>query len=185
MVPGVSRSGATIIGALLMRVDRPVATEFSFFLAIPTMIGALLTMCGKTGPLWTLAVMDPWVSCSFRRRARGRAHSCWFRQQARLRPLRLVSHPSRRLHARMALIPRRLAKARADPCSLDQNSCPRLSTRRRITTDSLDSTFSRTGAKDPSSVPIVRPGWFGLVEPRPYNDAVKCRQSTSTALQDP
>jgi undecaprenyl-diphosphatase len=40
MIPGVSRSGATIMGALLMRVDRKTATEFSFFLAIPTMLGA-------------------------------------------------------------------------------------------------------------------------------------------------
>lgn len=40
MVPGTSRSGATIIGALLMRVDRKAATEFSFFLAIPTMLAA-------------------------------------------------------------------------------------------------------------------------------------------------
>lgn len=40
MIPGVSRSGATIIGALLMGVDRKTAAEFSFFLAIPTMFGA-------------------------------------------------------------------------------------------------------------------------------------------------
>ena len=40
MVPGVSRAGATIMGALMLRVDRPTATEFSFFLAIPTMFGA-------------------------------------------------------------------------------------------------------------------------------------------------
>lgn len=40
MVPGVSRSGATIIGALLMGVERKTAAEFSFFLAIPTMLGA-------------------------------------------------------------------------------------------------------------------------------------------------
>lgn len=40
MIPGVSRSGATILGALLMRVDRRTAAEFSFFLAIPTMLGA-------------------------------------------------------------------------------------------------------------------------------------------------
>jgi len=40
MIPGVSRSGATIMGALLMRVERKTATEFSFFLAIPTMLGA-------------------------------------------------------------------------------------------------------------------------------------------------
>jgi undecaprenyl-diphosphatase len=40
LVPGVSRSGATIMGALLMKVDRQTATIFSFFLAIPTMLGA-------------------------------------------------------------------------------------------------------------------------------------------------
>ena len=40
MVPGVSRSAATIMGARIFRVDRATAAEFSFFLAIPTMLGA-------------------------------------------------------------------------------------------------------------------------------------------------
>ncbi|MTI43798.1 Undecaprenyl-diphosphatase [Roseibium hamelinense] len=40
MVPGVSRSGATIAGALLMGTDKRSAAEFSFFLAMPTMAGA-------------------------------------------------------------------------------------------------------------------------------------------------
>jgi len=40
MVPGVSRAGATILGALSLGVERRTAAEFSFFLAIPTMIGA-------------------------------------------------------------------------------------------------------------------------------------------------
>jgi len=40
MVPGVSRSGATIMGALAMGVERRTAAEFSFFLAVPTMLGA-------------------------------------------------------------------------------------------------------------------------------------------------
>jgi undecaprenyl-diphosphatase len=40
MVPGVSRSGATIMGALALGVERRTAAEFSFFLAIPTMLGA-------------------------------------------------------------------------------------------------------------------------------------------------
>ena len=40
MVPGVSRSGATIMGALAMGVNRKTAAEFSFFLAVPTMLGA-------------------------------------------------------------------------------------------------------------------------------------------------
>ena len=40
MIPGVSRSGATIMGALSLNVERRTAAEFSFFLAIPTMVGA-------------------------------------------------------------------------------------------------------------------------------------------------
>lgn len=40
MIPGVSRSGATIMGARVFRVGRAPAAEFSFFLAIPTMLGA-------------------------------------------------------------------------------------------------------------------------------------------------
>jgi len=40
MIPGVSRSGATIVGALLMGADKRSAAEFSFFLAMPTMAGA-------------------------------------------------------------------------------------------------------------------------------------------------
>jgi undecaprenyl-diphosphatase len=40
MIPGISRSGATIMGALAMGVNRKTAAEFSFFLAVPTMIGA-------------------------------------------------------------------------------------------------------------------------------------------------
>ncbi len=40
MIPGVSRSGATILGALSLGVERRTAAEFSFFLAIPTMVGA-------------------------------------------------------------------------------------------------------------------------------------------------
>jgi undecaprenyl-diphosphatase len=40
MIPGVSRSGATIMGALAMGIERKTAAEFSFFLAVPTMLGA-------------------------------------------------------------------------------------------------------------------------------------------------
>ncbi len=40
MIPGMSRSGATIMGALSLGVERKTAAEFSFFLAIPTMLGA-------------------------------------------------------------------------------------------------------------------------------------------------
>ena len=40
MIPGVSRSGATIVGGVLLGVDKRAAAEFSFYLAIPTMVGA-------------------------------------------------------------------------------------------------------------------------------------------------
>jgi undecaprenyl-diphosphatase len=40
MIPGVSRSGATIVGAMLLGTDKRTAAEFSFFLAMPTMAGA-------------------------------------------------------------------------------------------------------------------------------------------------
>jgi undecaprenyl-diphosphatase len=61
MVPGVSRSGATIMGALAMGIERRTAAEFSFFLAVPTMLGAstlelldrrdALGSAGGVGPL--------------------------------------------------------------------------------------------------------------------------------------
>lgn len=41
LIPGVSRSGATIMGALVAGLDRKTAAEFSFFLSIPTMVGAV------------------------------------------------------------------------------------------------------------------------------------------------
>ena len=51
MIPGVSRSGATIIGAMIFGADRRSAAEFSFWLAMPTMIGAfayeLYKSCGE------------------------------------------------------------------------------------------------------------------------------------------
>jgi undecaprenyl-diphosphatase len=40
LIPGTSRSGATIIGAMLFGLSRPAATEFSFFLAVPTLVAA-------------------------------------------------------------------------------------------------------------------------------------------------
>ena len=47
--PGTSRSGATIVGALLLGVSRTVAAEFTFFLAIPVMLGASLLKIVKFG----------------------------------------------------------------------------------------------------------------------------------------
>ncbi|HEY6578508.1 MAG TPA: undecaprenyl-diphosphate phosphatase [Rhizomicrobium sp.] len=49
LVPGVSRSGATILGAELLRVERKAAAEFTFFLAVPTMLGASVYELYKEG----------------------------------------------------------------------------------------------------------------------------------------
>lgn len=53
MIPGTSRSGATIIGGLLLGVSRTTASEFTFFLAIPTMLGASLLKLLKFGFAFT------------------------------------------------------------------------------------------------------------------------------------
>ncbi|MGE3770910.1 MAG: undecaprenyl-diphosphate phosphatase [Bdellovibrionales bacterium] len=57
MVPGVSRSGATIMGGLLLGLDKRTAAEFSFFLAIPTMAGAVAYDLYKN---WEHLVFDDW-----------------------------------------------------------------------------------------------------------------------------
>ncbi|MEG1880377.1 MAG: undecaprenyl-diphosphate phosphatase [Oscillospiraceae bacterium] len=53
MVPGTSRSGATIIGAIIIGTSRTVAAEFTFFLAVPTMLGASLLRLVKFGFFFT------------------------------------------------------------------------------------------------------------------------------------
>ena len=53
--PGTSRSGATIVGALLIGVSRTVAAEFTFFLAIPVMFGASLLKILKFGLAFTMS----------------------------------------------------------------------------------------------------------------------------------
>ena len=55
MVPGTSRSGATIIGGMLLGLSRKAATDFSFFLAIPTLIGAGAYSLYKERALLSLA----------------------------------------------------------------------------------------------------------------------------------
>ncbi len=45
MIPGVSRSGASIVGGMTQKLSRTTAAEFSFFLAVPTMLGATVKKC--------------------------------------------------------------------------------------------------------------------------------------------
>ena len=58
MIPGTSRSGATIIGGMLMGLERKAATEFSFFLAIPTMFGATVYDAYKNWEYMTLENLE-------------------------------------------------------------------------------------------------------------------------------
>ncbi|KQQ87233.1 undecaprenyl-diphosphate phosphatase [Massilia sp. Leaf139] len=55
LIPGTSRSGATIIGGMLFGLSRKAATEFSFFLAIPTLLGATVYSVYKERALLSLA----------------------------------------------------------------------------------------------------------------------------------
>lgn len=63
LIPGTSRSGATILGAILIGTSRYVAAEFSFFLAIPTMFGASLLKLYKFfahGGPWPATKASSW-----------------------------------------------------------------------------------------------------------------------------
>jgi undecaprenyl-diphosphatase len=53
LIPGTSRSGATILGAIILGASRTVAAEFSFFLAIPMMFGASFIKLIKAGFTWS------------------------------------------------------------------------------------------------------------------------------------
>jgi undecaprenyl-diphosphatase len=62
IIPGVSRSGATIVGALLMGADKRSAAEFSFFLAMPTMTGAFAYDLYKN---WSIMAPDVALGIAF------------------------------------------------------------------------------------------------------------------------
>jgi undecaprenyl-diphosphatase len=61
LIPGVSRSGATIIGGLWVGLSRRAATEFSFFLAIPTMFAATAYDLYKHGDLLVASDLGPFA----------------------------------------------------------------------------------------------------------------------------
>lgn len=70
LFPGVSRSGATIMGGLIIGLERKVATEFSFFLAIPTMFAATTydlfknrnALSGPDAPLFAIGFITAFIS---------------------------------------------------------------------------------------------------------------------------
>ena len=99
MIPGVSRSGSSIVGALLLGADKRSATEFSFFLAMPTMVGAFAYDLYKNHAS-LIGRRRPEHRAGLRRRLRlrraGRALPARLRQQPRLRAVRLVAHPGGR-----------------------------------------------------------------------------------------
>lgn len=100
MFPGVSRSGATIMGGLMFGLSRKAATEFSFFLAIPTMFAATLYDVQELG------IAAAGRSTGLRGRLRGllhcrhahRAGLAALRLEPRFHPLRLVPHRVWPLH---------------------------------------------------------------------------------------
>lgn len=61
LIPGTSRSGATIIGGLFFGLSRKAATEFTFFLAMPTLIGATVYELYKERALLSSADLDMWI----------------------------------------------------------------------------------------------------------------------------
>jgi undecaprenyl-diphosphatase len=73
LIPGTSRSGATIIGAMLFGMSRKAATEFSFFLAIPTLLGATVFSLYKERallssadvPLFSIGTIAAFISAFF------------------------------------------------------------------------------------------------------------------------
>ena len=61
LIPGTSRSGATIIGGLFFGLSRKAATEFTFFLAMPTLIGATIYELYKERALLNSADLEMWT----------------------------------------------------------------------------------------------------------------------------
>ena len=100
MIPGVSRSGATIVGAMLLGADRRSAAEFSFWLAMPTMVGAFAYELYKSRARDRAAATSSLIAVGFvvvvhLRLDRGEDVPR-LRAAPRLRAVRLVAHRRRR-----------------------------------------------------------------------------------------
>ena len=90
MIPGTSRSGATIIGGMLLGLSRKAATDFSFYLAIPTLIGAgvyslykeraLLSLADL--PMFAVGLLFSWYRIIFGLLVLLTAHMGWVRWSA-------------------------------------------------------------------------------------------------------
>ena len=103
MIPGTSRSGATIVGSLLLGADKRSAAEFSFFLAMPTMAGAFVFDLVKNRDILSIRRRAGDRHRLHRRLRRGghrRALPARLRVASRLRAVRLVAADRRRRRPR-------------------------------------------------------------------------------------
>ena len=117
IIPGVSRSGATILGGELLGVDRTAATMFTFYLAVPTMVAATVKQLHDKG-----AAADPWPGNQHRRGLCRLLHRgiCGdrrlpaHRQEIRPQALRLVPHRRRAVTGRLSWC---CTSSRRSPCA--------------------------------------------------------------------
>ena len=103
LIPGTSRAAATIIGGLLIGMSRRAATEFSFFVAIPTMLAATGYKLWEARDTLSFAEAQPLAISSavaFVSALAQHSPAAAFRQPAFLRGIRVVSHRVRRRRAR-------------------------------------------------------------------------------------
>ena len=114
MVPGVSRSGSTIVGAMLLGASKRAAAEFSFFLAMPTMAGAFAYDLLKSYKFLTfddgVMIGVGFVAAFISGPDRGEEFPR-LRLEARLRALRLVAHHRRHGRPRRPLDRRLIRRA--------------------------------------------------------------------------